>query len=67
VKNAREKLKASQTGFALMISISVATLRSWEQGRRTPDGSALALLRVAARNPHALAEALHREPRKGAA
>jgi putative transcriptional regulator len=67
VKNAREKLKASQTGFALMISISVATLRSWEQGRRTPDGPALALLRVAARNPHALAEALHREPRKGAA
>ena len=67
VKGVREKLKASQTDFALMIGVSVATLRNWEQGRRTPDGPALALLRVAARNPRAVAEALHREPRKGAA
>lgn len=67
VKSVREKLKASQTEFALMIGVSVATLRNWEQGRRTPDGPALALLRVATRNPRAVAEALHREPRKGAA
>ncbi len=67
VKSVREKLKASQAEFALMIGVSVATLRNWEQGRRTPDGPALALLRVAARNPRAVAEALHREPRKGAA
>jgi putative transcriptional regulator len=66
-KSVREKLKASQAEFALMIGVSVATLRNWEQGRRTPDGPALALLRVAARNPRAVAEALHREPRKGAA
>ena len=66
VKSVRETLKASQTEFALMIGVSVATLRNWEQGRRTPDGPALALLRVAARNPGAVAEALHREPRKGA-
>jgi putative transcriptional regulator len=50
-----------------MIGVSVATLRNWEQGRRTPDGPALALLRVAARNPQAVAEVLHREPRRGAA
>lgn len=67
VKSIREKLKASQVEFALMIGVSVATLRNWEQGRRRPDGPALALLRVAARNPHAVAEALHRQPRKGAA
>ena len=67
VKSVREKLKASQTEFALMIGVSVATLRNWEQGRRMPDGPALALLRVAARNPRAVAEALHHEPRKGAA
>jgi len=67
VKSVREKLKASQAEFALMIGISVATLRNWEQGRRTPDGPALALLRVAARNPRAVAEALHRETRKGVA
>ena len=67
VKSVRDKLKASQAEFALMIGVSVATLRNWEQGRRTPDGPALALLRVAARNPRAVAEALHRAPRKGAA
>jgi putative transcriptional regulator len=67
VKGVREKLKASQNEFALMIGVSVATLRNWEQGRQTPDGPALALLRVAARNPRAVAEALHREPRQGAA
>ncbi len=67
VKSVREKLNASQAEFALMIGVSTATLRNWEQGRRTPVGPALALLRVAARNPRAVAEALHREPRKGAA
>jgi putative transcriptional regulator len=49
----------------MMIGVSVATLRNWEQGRRTPDGPALALLRVAAKNPELVAEALH--GKKGAA
>jgi putative transcriptional regulator len=59
VKAVRVKLGASQSEFALMIGVSVATLQNWEQGRRTPDGPALALLRVAAKNPKAVAEALH--------
>jgi putative transcriptional regulator len=59
VKVVRAKLGASQSEFALMIGVSVATLRNWEQGRRTPDGPALALLRVAAKNPEAVANALH--------
>ncbi len=59
VKAVRAKLKASQPEFALLIGVSVATLRNWEQGRRSPDGPALALLRVAARNPRAVAAALH--------
>ena len=59
VKAVRAKLGASQSEFALMIGVSVATLRNWEQGRRTPDGPALALLRVAAKNPDAVAAALH--------
>jgi putative transcriptional regulator len=53
VQSVRAKLGASQTEFALMIGVSVATLRNWEQGRRTPDGPALALLRVAAKHPKA--------------
>jgi putative transcriptional regulator len=59
VKSVRAKLGASQAEFALMIGVSVATLRNWEQGRRTPEGPALALLRVAAKNPKAVADALH--------
>lgn len=65
VKAVRRLLGTSQTEFVLMIGVSVATLRNWEQGRRTPDGPALALLRVAARNPQAVVEALH--GRRGAA
>jgi len=47
VKRVRASLGASQSEFALMIGVSLATLQNWEQGRRTPDGTALALLRVA--------------------
>ncbi|MEW5981944.1 MAG: NadS family protein [Acidobacteriota bacterium] len=67
VQAIRATLGASQPEFALMIGVSVATLRNWEQGRRTPDGPALALLRVAERNPKAVIEALHAEPKRGAA
>lgn len=41
----------SQKRFAEAMGISVHTLRNWEQGRRTPEGPALALLRLAARHP----------------
>jgi putative transcriptional regulator len=58
VKAIRSQLELSQTDFALMIGVSVATLRNWEQGRRTPEGPALALLRVAAAEPKAVARAL---------
>ena len=41
-----------------MIGVSVATLQNWEQGRRRPEGPARALLRVAAKNPQAVARVL---------
>lgn len=66
VKAVRASLGASQSEFALMIGVSVATLQNWEQGRRTPDGPALALLRVAAKNLKAVAEALHGKKRGAA-
>ena len=59
IKAVRKKLRASQSEFALMIGVSVATLRNWEQGRRVPDGPALALLRGASKDPVAVAKALH--------
>jgi putative transcriptional regulator len=65
VKAVRAKLGTSQSEFALMIGVSVATLRNWEQGRRMPEGPALALLRVAAKHPDIVIDALH--GRRGAA
>lgn len=58
VRAIRDQLEVTQAEFALMIGVSVATLRNWEQGRRTPEGPARALLRVAAVNPQAVAVAL---------
>jgi len=58
VKAIRAKLNKSQVDFALMIGVSVATLRNWEQGRRTPEGPALALLRIASVDPKAVKRAL---------
>ncbi|MDC7228782.1 MAG: helix-turn-helix domain-containing protein [Sphaerochaetaceae bacterium] len=51
IKNIRKNAKATQIEFASMIGVSVATLRNWEQGRRTPEGPALALLKVASVDP----------------
>ncbi|MBX7104917.1 MAG: helix-turn-helix domain-containing protein [Gemmataceae bacterium] len=58
VRSVRRKLGKSQAAFARMIGVSVATLQNWEQGRRRPDGPAQALLKVAAKNPEAVAAAL---------
>jgi putative transcriptional regulator len=58
IKSIRLNLDKSQTEFALMIGVSVATLQNWEQGRRTPEGPARALLKVAAENPEVVAETL---------
>jgi DNA-binding transcriptional regulator YiaG len=48
----------TQTEFARAIGISVHTLRNWEQGRRQPEGPAIALLRIAARHPRIIRENL---------
>ena len=58
VRSIRARLGKSQNDFAMMIGVSVATLQNWEQGRRKPEGPAQALLKIAARNPKAVAEAL---------
>ena len=48
----------TQVQFATAMGISVHTLRNWEQGRRHPDGPAVALLRIAARHPRIIRENL---------
>jgi putative transcriptional regulator len=58
IKEIRTRLGKSQSEFARMIGVSVATLRNWEQGRRQPEGPARALLKVASVNPTAVEESL---------
>jgi len=52
----RKFVGLSQEAFAEALGISVHTLRNWEQGRRQPEGPAIALLRIAARHPHIVRE-----------
>ena len=54
----RAKLRLNQKAFSSAFGISVATLRNWEQGRRQPTGAARVLLRVAAKHPKAVLEAV---------
>ncbi|MCA2001184.1 MAG: helix-turn-helix domain-containing protein [Chloroflexi bacterium] len=54
IKRIRAGYQLSQSEFAALLGISVATLRNWEQGRRSPEGPARILLQVAARYPDAV-------------
>lgn len=47
----RQKLNLSQSAFAGLMGVSVRTLQDWEQGRRDPQGPAVALLRIAEQHP----------------
>ena len=47
----RSKLKMSQSAFAGLLGVSMRTLQDWEQGRRAPQGPAVALLRIAEQHP----------------
>ena len=54
----RNKLGVSQTRFARLLGISEDTLQNWEQGRRKPTGPAKVLLKVAAKHPKVILEAV---------
>lgn len=58
IKNVRNKLNASQAIMAKILGVSVRTLQSWEQGKRSPSGAAASLLTLASKNPRAVQEAL---------
>lgn len=51
VRTARTNSGMTQQAFADLISTPVATLRDWEQGRFTPPGGVLCLLRLLLRRP----------------
>ena len=52
----RSKLKLSQSAFAGLLGVSMRTLQDWEQGRRSPQGPAIALLRIAEQHPEVFAD-----------
>lgn len=55
VKKIRHKLKLSQIQFSKLIHVSIKTLQNWEQGRRNPQGPAIALLTILKKDPaHAM-------------
>lgn len=56
--NARKALKLSQAKFADLIGVPKRTVEGWEQGRTKPSGAARSLLKIAARNPEAVLQAL---------
>lgn len=58
VSELRQHMGMTQEQFAARFGFSVATLRHWERGDRTPQGAALVLLNVIKRAPEAVQAAL---------
>jgi putative transcriptional regulator len=54
----RARMSLTQTEFAERFGFSVATVRDWEQKRRTPERPAQRYLRVIEREPEAVLRAL---------
>jgi putative transcriptional regulator len=61
VREIRESLALSQRQFASVVHVSIKTLRNWEQGIRTPDGAAAALLTAIRNDPEHVLAALNSE------
>lgn len=51
VRKLRDELKASQAVFAHYLNVSTKLVQAWEAERRSPEGAALALLRLCERHP----------------
>ena len=60
VKAIREKTGMSQQKFCATFGISLGTLRHWEQGLRSPRGTARVLLKVVDNNPAAVIQVVNK-------
>ena len=58
LKEIRARLQLTQEQFAEKFQVPLGTLRDWEQGVSVPDSAARNYLRVIAKNPQAVLEAL---------
>ena len=61
VQAIRKKTGMSQQRFCATFGISLGTLRHWEQGLRTPRGTARVLLKVVDNNPDAVINAINEQ------
>ena len=59
VPEIRRHLGLTQQKFAMLLGISLATLRNWEQGRRRPDGPTRILLCIVAKHPKTVLDVVH--------
>jgi len=55
-RDARKITGLAQPAFAMAIGASPATIRSWEQGQKRPDGVASKMLRLLLRHPKLIKE-----------
>lgn len=55
-KEIRLKLHMSRSAVSGLMGVSVRTLQDWEQGRRAPQGPAVALLRIAEQYPEVFSQ-----------
>lgn len=62
VKAIRAKTRLSQARFASKLRVPVATVRDWEQQRRTPDAPARTLLAMVEADPKAALALIDRIP-----
>ena len=58
VRAIRQTLQMTQEQFARRFGLSLSSVREWEQGRARPDKAAQVLLKVVARSPNVVDEAL---------
>jgi putative transcriptional regulator len=61
VQRLRKRTTLTQSAFAERYKIPLATLRDWEQGRRTPDATVQAYFTVIEREPEMVAAVLAAE------
>ena len=64
VRRLRERTQTSQAVFARCLNVSTQLVQAWESGRRTPQGPALLVLRIAERDPRLILLGIGKEAGK---
>jgi putative transcriptional regulator len=59
----KQTFKVSQPIFACILSVTVSTVRAWEQGQKSPSGAARRLLEVASIEPEVFQKIAHAKAR----